>query len=177
MTKKIEVRVSEVTPNAIVLTYNGKNADLFPEIKAKLISVLSPITVGPIDLYCLDSKDIAKAIFERTKRSDHKDVDQQDLFESAVRVVADLFRPALNTTSDLMMISEIVRVLDREDFNNIDSNESKRMRHAIKVVLSPEFAKNANKDLCKSLKVTTNFLDVLEAALKLSKKYSIINHE
>ena len=40
-----------------------------------------------------------------------------------------------------------------------------------------EFAKNANKDLCKSLKVTTNFLDVLEAALKLSKKYSIINHE
>lgn len=176
MTKKIEVRVSEVTPNAIVLTYNGKNADLFPEIKAKLISVLSPITVGSIELYCLDSKDIAKAIFEKTRRSDSKD-DQQELFESAVRVVADLFRPALNTTSDLMMISEIVRVLDREDFNNIDSNESKRMRHAIKVVLSPEFAKNANKDLCKSLKVTTNFLDVLEAALKLSKKYSIINHE
>lgn len=176
MTKKIEVRVSEVTPNAIVLTYNGKSADLFPEIKAKLISVLSPITVGQIELYCLDSKDIAKAIFEKTKRSDHKD-DQQELFEGAVRVVADLFRPALDTTSDLMMISEIAKVLTREDLNNIDSDESKRMRRAIKIVLSPEFAKNANKDLCRSLKVTTNFLDVLEAALKLSKKYSIINHE
>lgn len=176
MTKKIEVRVSEVTPNAIVLTYNGKSADLFPEIKAKLISVLSPITVGQIELYCLDSKDIAKAIFEKTRRSDRKD-DQQELFESAVRVVADLFRPALETTSDLLMISEIAKVLTREDLNNIDSDESKRMRRAIKIVLSPEFAKNANKDLCRSLKVTTNFLDVLEAALKLSKKYSIINHE
>lgn len=176
MTKKIEVRVSEVTPNAIVLTYNGKSADLFPEIKAKLISVLSPITVGQIELYCLDSKDIAKAIFEKTRRLDRKD-DQQELFESAVRVVADLFRPALETTSDLLMISEIAKVLTREDLNNIDSDESKRMRHAIKIVLSPEFAKNANKDLCRSLKVTTNFLDVLEAALKLSKKYSIIDHE
>lgn len=176
MTKKIEVRVSEVTPNAIVLTYNGKSADLFPEIKAKLISVLSPITVGQIELYCLDSKDIAKAIFKETKRSDRKD-DQKDLFESAVRIVADLFRPALDTTSDLLMISEIAKVLTREDLNNIDSDESKQMRRAIKIVLSPEFAKNANKDLCRSLKVTTNFLDVLEAALKLSKKYSIINHE
>lgn len=176
MTKKIEVRVNEVTPNAIVLTYNGKSADLFPEIKAKLISVLSPITVGQIELYCLDSKDIAKAIFKETKRSDRKD-NQQELFESAVRIVADLFRPALDTTSDLLMISEIAKVLTREDLNNIDSDESKQMRRAIKIVLSPEFAKNANKDLCRSLKVTTNFLDVLEAALKLSKKYSIINHE
>lgn len=176
MTKKIEIRVNEVTPNAIVLTYNGKNADLFQDVKAKLISALSPITVGQIELYCLDSKDIAKAIFEKTRRSDSKD-DQQERFESAARVVADLFRPALDTTSDLLMISEIAKVLTREDLNNIDSDESKRMRRAIKIVLSPEFAKNANKDLCRSLKVTTNFLDVLEAALKLSKKYSIINHE
>lgn len=177
MTKKIELRVNEVTPNAVVLTYNGKNADLFPDIKARLISSLSPITVGAIELYCLDSKDVAKAIFKETKQADKKELDQQDLFESAVRVVADLFRPALDTTSDLLMISEIAKVLTREDLNNIDSDESKRMRRAIKIVLSPEFAKNANKDLCKSLKVTTNFLDVLEAALKLSKKYSIINHE
>lgn len=177
MTKKIEVRVSEVTPNAIVLTYNGKSADLFPEIKAKLISVLSPITVGQIELYCLDSKDIAKAIFKETKQPDKKELDQQELFESAVRVVADLFRPALNTTSDLTMISEIVKVLAREDLNDIDSNESKRVRFAINVVLSPEFAKNANKDLCKSLKITTNFLDVLESALKISKKYSKFYHE
>lgn len=176
MTKKIEMRVNEVTPNAIVLTYNGKSADLFPEVKAKLISALSPITVGAIELYCLDSKDIAKAMFEKTRRSDSKN-DQQELFESAVRIVADLFRPALETTSDLLMISEIAKVLTREDLNNIDSDESKQMRRAIKIVLSPEFAKNANKDLCRSLKVTTNFLDVLEAALKLSKKYSIINHE
>lgn len=177
MAKKIEVRVSDVAPNAIVITYNGKNADLFPEIKSKLVSVLDPISVGPIELYCLDSNDIAKAIFEKTKSSDNKNFGQQEQFESAVRVVADLFRPALNTTSDLMMFSETVKVLAREDLNRIDSDEAKRMRFAIKVVLSPEFAKNANKDLCKDLKVTESFLDALQLALKTTKRYSIIYHE